>query len=184
MLARHPSRANDAGPQALACALRLSGDARLSALHCGICDSGPARDEKYASSPASTSRPLVVAERRLPVPPGNSRACRKRAGHRIPLCLRNASRWHPRWTGLHNVRRRQRSVKRKRQLSTVDGGQAVEAHNAKRKVSVALSIQHASTEKRPPKEMLASRRLYDTQTHCCGRSAHSSIILGDEQLLR
>ena len=86
MLARHPWRADDAGPQAReAPRILCDQDARLSALHRGVYGFGPARDEASRASPsASCSRPLVVAEGGLPKPPGR-RLRATPAGRRIPL---------------------------------------------------------------------------------------------------
>jgi len=80
-------RASDGGPQAPAGALRpMTRDVRLSALHRGICGSGPARDEASKASPsASCSRPLIVAEGRFPEPPGSAVTSRaRRTPHPAP----------------------------------------------------------------------------------------------------
>jgi len=57
-------------------------------------------------------RPLVVAEGRFPKPPGVCFAWSKRAGHRIPLCHRNASREHLKRTERGRDKDDRRRVKR------------------------------------------------------------------------
>jgi hypothetical protein len=71
VLARHPSRADDAGPQALARRPAfLRERSTLGAPPRDLCLRPRAGCSRWASSPASLSRPLLVAEGGFPEPPG------------------------------------------------------------------------------------------------------------------
>ena len=84
-----PSRADDASPQALRGASRLSGDARLSALHRGGCWPGPAQRDARKASPSAPSGAGRGS--------GASRElrARQRAGRHILSCPCDASRRAP-----------------------------------------------------------------------------------------
>jgi len=124
VLARHPSRARDVGPQASADAshpaqIRLrslrTGDARLSALHCSdfLAPSPPWPDRRALHSGAvlfglalAHSRvPLVVAEGRCCLDASRERGYEpaRRTPHPAPTLARLRRR--PRWAGPDSHRR-------------------------------------------------------------------------------
>ena len=102
-----------ASPRREAFTVCAPGDARLSALHRGgLLASGPARDESLTTLPSFSDHwaceLLASARNGGGRVSGASRAsvCMHRlAGRRIPPCLSNASRKHPRRTGRGEGRR-------------------------------------------------------------------------------